>query len=168
MIENRTILWMVNEVLSQQILLLMKISDGDYIRKSNVLDHANIGGHTRHILEFFEQLISDYEKGTVNYEKRKRNLEMETNPKFAIEKTREILSKIDIPDKVLKLEHSMGTHHVEISTSFERELLYNIEHTIHHQALIKVGLNEMEIGNLVNESFGVAPSTIKYRELQKN
>ncbi len=45
-------------------------------------------------------------------------------------------------------------------------MVYNIEHCIHHQALIKVALNEMEANHLINKNFGMAPSTIQYREIQ--
>jgi len=50
-----------------------------------------------------------------------------------------------------------------IETNYYRELLYNLEHCIHHQALIRVALFQME--NIkVNANFGVAPSTIEYRK----
>jgi hypothetical protein len=45
-------------------------------------------------------------------------------------------------------------------------MVYNIEHCIHHQALIKVALNEMEANHLINKNFGIAPSTIQYRKFK--
>ncbi len=60
----------------------------------------------------------------------------------------------------------MGNISLEIPTNFYREMVYNIEHCIHHQALIKVALNEMEANHLINKNFGIAPSTIQYREIQ--
>ena len=42
--------------------------------------------------------------------------------------------------------------------------MYNLEHAIHHHALIKVGLKIMTKIELP-ESFGVAPSTIQYRKV---
>jgi hypothetical protein len=50
-----------------------------------------------------------------------------------------------------------------ISTNYFREVAYNIEHTIHHMALIRVGINETT-NILLPENFGVASSTIKYRK----
>jgi hypothetical protein len=50
-------------------------------------------------------------------------------------------------------------HETVIKSNFERELLFNIEHCIHHQAIIKIGflhLNKMEL----NDDYGVAKSTI--------
>jgi hypothetical protein len=41
--------------------------------------------------------------------------------------------------------------------------MYNLEHLIHHEALIKVAITSMtEVA--IPESFGVAPSTLQYRK----
>jgi len=98
----------------------------------------------------------------INYGNRDRDLEIETNREIAIQKIVEIkkqLNSLNISER-LHLEIESYT----MDTSIERELLYNLEHSIHHQALIKVGLKEQNIGSLVNETFGVAPSTLKYRK----
>lgn len=49
-------------------------------------------------------------------------------------------------------------------TFINRELAYCLEHSIHHQALIKVGLKEQNIENLIDENFGVAPATIRHKQ----
>jgi hypothetical protein len=41
--------------------------------------------------------------------------------------------------------------------------LFNIEHCVHHQAVIKIGLIYLEKTEL-SESFGAAKSTIEYRK----
>ena len=51
-------------------------------------------------------------------------------------------------------------------TSYHRELLFNLDHCIHHQALIKVAIitmNEVEI----SKDFGVSYSTIDFRNKEK-
>ena len=52
----------------------------------------------------------------------------------------------------------------KIATTFQRELAYCLEHSIHHQALIKVGLKELNLENIIEKNFGVAPATIRYHE----
>lgn len=44
--------------------------------------------------------------------------------------------------------------------------MYNIEHTIHHLALIKVGLKLVYPDLDLPNHFGVAPSTIKFQQAQ--
>jgi hypothetical protein len=55
-----------------------------------------------------------------------------------------------------------GTPPVYVTTTYYREIVYNTEHTIHHLALIRVALREMNL-DIVGDDFGVAHSTIKYR-----
>ena len=52
---------------------------------------------------------------------------------------------------------------VSIASNYYREIAYNLEHTIHHMALIRVGINEVSSVVLPDE-FGVAYSTIKFRQ----
>jgi hypothetical protein len=52
---------------------------------------------------------------------------------------------------------------ITISTNYYREIAYNLEHTIHHMALIRVGLNEVS-GIQLPDDFGVASSTVKHRK----
>ena len=52
---------------------------------------------------------------------------------------------------------------IRISTNFYREIAYNLEHTIHHMALIRVGISE--VSNIrLPEDFGIATSTVKHRK----
>ena len=102
----------------------------------------------------------------VNYEKRKRDYKIETEKDFAIRFLQEIYHRVERPniDLVMRTEdYEDGTGIIDIPTNYYREIAYNLEHTIHHMALIRVGINE--ISNVVlSQEFGVAYSTIKYRQ----
>jgi len=54
-----------------------------------------------------------------------------------------------------------------IKTNALRELAYNIEHAIHHMAIIKIGINEVSPYILLPSAFGVASSTIRHLKKQK-
>jgi uncharacterized damage-inducible protein DinB len=142
--------------------LLLKLSDKQYQHQSELLSGASIGQHLRHVVEFYDCLLNGLSQGKINYEKRARSLELENNRKTAITKIS------SIKDQLLSLELNSRLYlEIEdfiIDSSVQRELYYNLEHSIHHQALIKVGLKEQNIGKLVNADFGVAPSTLKYRK----
>lgn len=156
----------LHEILTEQKELLRKISTEFYTHNIPSLDGSTIGGHTRHIIEFLEILLNSYHTDQINYDERQRNLELEENPEKAMEVISEILSNIDLPNKNLILKQTVGAVSLEIPTNFFRELLYNIEHCIHHQALIKVAFNEIKMSHLLNKNFGIAPSTIQYRASQ--
>ena len=164
--KNDSIFLVLNTILKEQQHLLQKISLENYTFPIASLDGSTVGEHTRHIIEFLEILLNSYFSDSINYDERKRNLELEENPQKAVEIISKILSEINLPNKNLILHQTIGNISLEITTNFYRELLYNIEHCIHHQALIKVAFNEMKMSHLLNKNFGVAPSTIQYRETQ--
>lgn len=164
--KDQSVYAILHEILTEQQNLLRKVSAKMYTQSIPSLDGSTIGGHTRHIIEFLEILLNSYHTNQINYDERQRNLELEKNPEQAIQAISEILSRINLPNKNLIMHQTVGTVSLEIPTNFFRELLYNIEHCIHHQALIKVAFNEIKMSHLLNKNFGIAPSTIQYRETQ--
>lgn len=162
--KDESVYKILNEILTEQQNLLRKITAKMYTHNIPSLDGATIGGHTRHIIEFLEILLNSYHTNQINYDERQRNLDLEKNPEQAIQAISEILSRINLPNKNLIMHQTVGNVSLEIPTNFFRELLYNIEHCIHHQALIKVAFNEIKMSHLLNKNFGIAPSTVQYRE----
>lgn len=145
---------------------LNQLTPAEYSQPSKILFNATIGQHVRHILELYICLYNGYETGIVNYEKRKRDIRIETDKDFANELMLMISGNIDKDDKDLLLESNydeQSTEEIIVGTNYYRELLYNLEHTVHHMALIRVGINEVS-SITIPEGFGVATSTIKYRK----
>ena len=145
---------------------LKQITDAEYTQPSKILFNATIGQHVRHVIELFLCLEKGYDEGTVNYEKRKRDYNIETDKAFAIDLLKNIYHRLERPniDIVLEAEdYTDTTEVVAVPSNYYRELAYNLEHTIHHMALIRVGINEVSSVALPDE-FGVAYSTIKYRQ----
>lgn len=143
--------------------LLYRLNDAHYTYRSSMLNDASIGQHIRHVIELGQCLILGYETGVLNYDKRKRDERMENNRSFALQQLDELLQSINKPEKELQLvvATSRGTHTLE--TWFNREVLYNTEHAIHHMALIRVALKEMQL-DIANENFGVAYATVQHRQ----
>lgn len=156
----------VNNVFVQLSATLDQLSQEQFVQPSKTLFNATIGQHVRHIIELFQCLESGYDQGLVNYEKRKRDLRIETDKDFAAGLLTEVYNGLNKENKQLQLEACYDEHEVEpitIATNFYREVAYNLEHTIHHMALIRVGLNEVS-DIQIPEEFGVASSTTKYRQ----
>lgn len=153
----------ISNVLNELADVIAQMSKEEYSMCSVNLSGATIGQHTRHIIELFQCLHNGYLDGTVNYENRKRDTRIETDREIAILCIEDILGDIYKEDKQLTLEAEFGGKTmINVNSSYNRELIYNLEHAIHHMALIRVGINELTSITL-SEKFGVAPSTIEYR-----
>jgi hypothetical protein len=145
---------------------LNQLSNEEYMKPSKVLLNATIGQHVRHIIELFQCLENGYDDGVVNYEKRKRDYQIESNKELACSLLKDIYQSIEISNKEIMLEtedYCDTMQLVSIPSNYYRELAYNLEHTIHHMALIRVGINEVS-SVVLPEEFGVAYSTVKYRQ----
>jgi hypothetical protein len=156
----------VNNVFVQLADTLGQLSANQYSQPCNTLFNNTIGQHVRHIIELFQCLDKGYEGGIVNYEKRKRDTNIETDKELAGRLLLEIHSNLNRDNKTLILEASYDDHSSEpitIETNYFREIAYNLEHTIHHMALIRVGITEVASIALPDD-FGVASSTVKYRK----
>ena len=156
----------VNNVFVQLSACLDQLSQEQYVQPCNTLLNATIGQHVRHIIELFQCLEKGYDPGLVNYEKRKRDISIETDKLFASGLLNEVHNGLNRPNKELQLEACYDenvANPICLATNFYREIAYNLEHTIHHMALIRVGINEVAEIELPAE-FGVASSTIKYRK----
>lgn len=156
----------IQNVFVQLTESLNQLSVAEYSQPSRILFNASIGQHVRHIIELFLCLEKGYETGVVNYEKRKRDYKIETDKDFAIQLLKDIYHRLDRPNIELVMEaedYEAGQEIVAIPSNYYREIAYNLEHTIHHMALIRVGINEVSSVVLPQE-FGVAYSTIKYRK----
>ena len=146
----------IHKTLHELSDLLDKLSDSDYTNPCHGLSGATIGEHTRHIIELFQCLNNQYDL-------RKRDYAIQTHTIAAQEAIASLLSQLDKPNKNLELQQTIEGDSISISTNYYRELVYNLEHCIHHQALIKVALLQLNHVT-IDENFGVARSTIEYRK----
>jgi 6-pyruvoyl-tetrahydropterin synthase len=150
--------------------VLVQLTNEQYDHKAILLSQASIGQHVRHIVEFYQCVLFGLGTKIVNYDNRKRNLLIETNPNFAVQIIDEINENLalDIVDEPYILEGNFCAEEgkeTQIQTTLFRELAYCLEHSIHHQALIKVGLLELDRLNFIDETFGLAPATIRHRKV---
>jgi hypothetical protein len=156
----------IRHILQQLTDMLERLTDEQYTRPCTTLSGATIGEHMRHIIEGFACLNTGYGTGRVNYEARQRDRRIGQDRHFAFNLLVNTYTEIDKQDKGLILEANydeFSEEVMQIATNYHRELLFNLEHAVHHMALIKVGLNEIAAIHLP-EGFGVAPSTLKYKK----
>jgi uncharacterized damage-inducible protein DinB len=155
-------------LLEQLSDLLAELNEHSYSADLSVLNGNSIGKHVRHILDLFDCLILGSETGLIEYDNRRRAIEIEVSNEIAQEKIVSIISMIQDLDlnRLVTLKQKLANESLEIQTQLQRELLYNIEHTIHHLAIIRIGIEQNFPEISLPKNFGIAYSTIQHCEQQ--
>ncbi len=149
--------------------VLGQIKDEDYALPLNTLKGMSIGKHVRHVVEFYECLLFNTVDNTLCYDDRKRNMLLEENVKYTLDYITEItdaLERIE-SNKRLLLVAIYQEQRISMESSLYRELTYNIEHGVHHMAIIGIALPIHFSYIQVPEKFGFADSTIQYLKTQQ-
>jgi hypothetical protein len=156
-------------ILNQLNKLVSEIEEKDFIRPSSALSNSTIGQHLRHTLEFFLCFEKGFEKGVINYDKRAHDKLIESDKFLALSTLSRISGFIQNlnSNKVLRLEVGYDLNEenfVTVETNAVRELVYNIEHAVHHMAIMKIGVREVAPYLFLPHDFGIAASTIRYQQ----
>lgn len=149
--------------------ILAQIKEEDYTSPLKTLRGASIGKHIRHIVEFYECLLFAENGAVVNYDARKRNLLLEESVKYTEDFVTEVidtLEKIEGNSRIL-LVSNYQEKSIHTESSVYREIIYNIEHTVHHLAIISIAIPIHFDYISLASNFGYAESTIQYLKSQK-
>jgi len=155
-------------ILDQLTAVTRQLDDGEYSRPSESLGSSTFGQHLRHTLEFFFCLEEGIREGVVNYDRRERNEWIEQNRLAgldAVERVRNFV--VLLKDGNVKLEvgyERTGEQTILVNTNVYRELIYNIEHAVHHMAIMKIGLRDVAPHVPIPAEFGVAASTLRHND----
>lgn len=156
------------DILKQLIAVSDQLQDEDFRLPLDILSVNSIGKHIRHIIEFYDLMMVGDQSGHVDYDKRSHDKVLEDNRIMAIEKMNALIKEIEgiTADKniLMSANYSLDSNDpVQINTTLYRELQYNIEHAVHHMAIIKIAVLHDFKSVSIPEGFGVAYSTIKYQ-----
>jgi uncharacterized damage-inducible protein DinB len=129
--------------------------------------HSSIGQHIRHILDHYRSLLNA-QGDVVDYEKRERNTSVENDPAQALAHIAQVSQQLhQLSARALRLQIE-GCHPnasvTTAATSTERELIFVLSHTVHHFAIVGIYLRVLGVN--APADFGVAPSTLSFRQQQ--
>jgi hypothetical protein len=166
---ERILIHSVIDALLQGEILLNEISDEAFTRKVPVAFDASIGGHYRHCLDHFRNLLQSATADDLNYDNRQRGTLVEKDRFAALNATRELRERFERLDPsvlprplTVTCKTSYATAGSQVSPStFGREIMYSVAHAVHHYALIGVMCGIM--GLKLPPGFGFAPSTLKHQ-----
>jgi len=131
----------------------------------------SIASHVRHIIEHYEHLLDNHAEGSLDYRRRPRDQDLESNQSLAGNRLRALLDKLHAkhltapPTRVLLLQPDIpprpNTTDRQVVTTLGRELGFLVGHTVHHMAVIAVLVRAR--GGEVEQAFGMADSTLRYQ-----
>jgi uncharacterized damage-inducible protein DinB len=154
-----------NAILLQLDALLAQLDQETYSQALSLLNGNSLGKHVRHILEVYQELYTGLAQGKVCYDARQRDIQLEQDPNFARRLIVELIKKTDEINKEtgLSLFGNYGEEEVIVGSTFGRELAYNIEHAIHHMAILQICLRNQFPFVVIPDNFGLAYSTIEHQ-----
>lgn len=159
-------------LLEQGLALLEELDVSLYDKAQPSVYLSSAGSHFRHLLEFYDRFLEGLKVGKVDYDLRQRESAIETDPVAAQERLVAVIEDLRRLDRepagLLVKSDSDGGAAAEppwTRSTASRELQALLSHTLHHYALIAIGLrlNGVDPG----EEFGVAPSTLRYWKEQR-
>lgn len=169
---NKTCASSSQTIFNQVITLLDMLSDDDYRMPLPIFNGSTIGQHFRHILDFYNCVLIGAHHGELNYSNRERSPSIEHSTDMAKASFHKLQQDIvQLSDttqlKVLTDFHANQNQvNVIVDSSVGRELMYAYDHAVHHLAIIKIGIRENFKYVGVDETIGVAPSTIMHEASQ--
>jgi hypothetical protein len=129
---------------------------------------AVVGPHLRHVIEHCEALLSPAEPGSVDYDRRPRDRELECRPAVARARLEALQARLlqwtdaqlAAPLHVRGQGGLAGDFDFAVESSAGRELVFVTSHAIHHYALLQAHCKQHGIP--VNAEFGRAPATLAH------
>ena len=155
------------EILFQGLELSERVSDAVYTSGGR----GSVGTHMRHCLEFVTSFLGGLKSGQIDYSSRERDVNLEQNREYAMSRMAFAIRELNAlrnenleKPVMVKLDELSGlmSEPEWAWSSGKRELEFVQSHTVHHFALIAYKLRAL--GIRIDESFGVAPSTLKHWE----
>jgi uncharacterized damage-inducible protein DinB len=154
----------LSDRLGELAALLERLTDADYVATPQGGVSGAIGAHVRHCLDHVNAVLDPNADGVVRYDRRRRQAAIEEHRLTAIEALRRAVGRLNgltrqAPDAPVRLEAQVDRQGlcVQVTSSLARELVFVMQHTIHHQAVVAVLLAAR--GQAVPPTFGYAPST---------
>lgn len=132
----------------------------------SMFSEARIGAHIRHVHDHFQAFLEGLDTGIVDYNQRNRDSPAEKDIALSDHVHQTILTRMSsaaLTHRALFIISEIdcfASENTELPSTIDRELLYLINHTIHHVAIIKLVLQHRGIA--VPDYLGVAPSTASH------
>jgi hypothetical protein len=154
-------------LLGQCAGLVECVGDDAYGSPSQTIRGGTIGKHIRHVLDHFRAAAEAADGRTIDYDRRERDVPMETDRRLALAAIAELtglITRLDsvclgLPVRVRVMVDADGAM-VELHSTLARELAFATHHAVHHHAMVRA--IAAEFGCAAPDDMGHAPSTLNH------
>jgi uncharacterized damage-inducible protein DinB len=139
------------------------LDDATYVSVRRDGVSGSIGAHVRHTLDHVAALLEPAAAGVIDYDTRRRGTDVETRKGRAAAELRRLARSLQSPELAFDRRVELSAvvdptgRRVRAETTLERELVFALSHTIHHQAIVALLL--ADAGRMTPARFGLAPAT---------
>ncbi len=163
---------MIEQLIESNITILRlglnvvrRLTDDQYANTKNA-EVAAAGPHFRHIVDHYDCFLNGVASGRIDYDNRARDTAVEKDPKHAamiIASVMERLRTLPLDSaRLVQVKTDCGNEEPGwVTSTAARELQFLVSHTVHHYSLVRIAL--VAWGITIDPSFGVAPSTLRFR-----
>lgn len=161
-------------LLCQALGLLDHLDDITYSTAPPGFAPHCVGGHLRHILEFYQCFLNGLDSLRVDYDARRRDEAVERGREPASSVIRSIIRSLETCAALreeaviwvrMEAAEASNVRDPFMKSSITRELQVLSSHTVHHFALIAITLRMHGVD--LDPDFGMAPSTLSYLASKK-
>jgi uncharacterized damage-inducible protein DinB len=150
------------QTLTKINVVLNSLTDTQYADKSVAPFYSSIGGHVRHILDFYSAILSGFDQKHINLVDRKRDEMLEKFSNIAIDHVCNICSGLEkLPEDYglnLMVIDDLGGGIESVPYTLGGILSHANSHAIHHYAIISYILERLDIA-IEDTTFGYNPSS---------
>lgn len=155
----------LESTLEKSLILLDNITSNVYNDMSIGPFYSSIGGHIRHILDFYSSIFNGLNEKKIDLTLRERDLKVERDIDYAKTKIKQILLELNTNivselqlNVIYELTDDLGQGKVTVPVNLQAILIQANSHTIHHYAIISYLLYAYDIV-IDDKTFGYNPTT---------
>jgi len=160
---NKPFISSLQNTLEKSLILLENIPESTYVDDSVGPFYSSIGGHIRHILDFYTSIFKGLNNYLIDLTDRERNTIIEVDVNFAKTEIKKVLTELesylsyDLEEKY-ELIDDLGQGKISIPTNLYAVFTQANSHTIHHYAIVSQLLFAFDIV-IEDKTFGYNPTT---------
>ena len=150
----------------EQMISLIRTARQASGPSDNLYVDSGLGGHVRHVADHFRAFETGLVTGFIDYNQRRRESELERNASLGLAELQDLqerLQYVDVSFQPVTVESEVSCLQQvsrRCESTYDRELVYLIYHTIHHVAY--AALLMKQIGLTPDTMVGNAPATATY------